>query len=159
MAGVLHQAPTIDLENLMNRADETDSSTAHGLLLARKAILEGRMHLPPHLQRIADELTSAPLTAFGLVDPTGLSRETVMMAKSFAAATAMARQPSPEDSPAASPKPASELQAELFQLFNNLFSGITGRAHGLIDDEKEIKPLILSRIQDQPSLFLSLIHI
>lgn len=103
MAGVLHQAPTIDLENFMNRVDETDSSTAHGLLLARKAILEGRMHLPPHLQRIADELTSAPLTALGLVDPTGLSRETVMMAKSFAAATAMARQPSPEDSPAASP--------------------------------------------------------
>lgn len=142
----------------MNRADETDSSTAHALLLARQAILEGRMHFPPHLQRIAVELTSAPLTALGLVDPSGLSRETVMMAKSFAAATAMARQPASDDSSPASPKPASELQVELFQLFSNLFSGITGRAHGLIDDEKEIKSLILSRVQDQPSLFTSSVN-
>ncbi|CAP50401.1 hypothetical protein EIQ06_02925 [Xanthomonas campestris pv. campestris] len=142
----------------MNSADETDSSIAQGLLMARKAISEGIMHLPPNLQRHADELMSAPLTALGLVDTTGLSQETLMIFKSFAAAASMARQPASSGSNPANSTPASVLQVELFGIFSNLFSAITGRAYGLVNDEIDLKPLIMSRVRQQPDSFASSVN-
>jgi hypothetical protein len=101
---------------------------------------------------------SAPLTALGLVDMTGLSKETLMIAKSFAAAASMARHPASSDSNHANRTPASDLQVELFGLFSNLFSAITGRAHGLVNDEIDLKPLILSRVRHQPDSFASSVN-
>ncbi|WP_267102468.1 hypothetical protein [Xanthomonas sacchari] len=141
----------------MNIAHETDASIAQGLLMARKAISEGLIHLPPHLQRHADELMSAPLTALGLVDTTGLSQEALMIFKSFAATASMARQPASSDSNPAKSM-SSDLQVELFGLFSNLFSAITGRAYGLVNDEIELKPLILSRVRQQPDSFASSVN-
>ncbi len=137
----------------MSTTDEVDAWEAQRLLLAREAIQQGKAHIPPHLQRYADELLSAPLTALGLVDVRALSREALTIAKSLGTAMSMQEQAAGSQKASASSDPMQQLQAELFSLFSNLFSALTGRAHGLVQNDEEIKSLMLSRVSYEPEAF------
>lgn len=127
--------------------------TAQRLLDAWKAIREGTLKFPPSLQSHADELLAAPLTATGLVDTKGISRETVLMATSFGAAMSVQRQDALKEKAHQSITSANEVQVELFALFSSFFSALTGRSVDLINDVAEIKQRLMWRVKYQPDVF------
>jgi hypothetical protein len=127
--------------------------TAQRLLDAWKAIREGTLKFPPSLQSHADELLAAPLTATGLVDTKGISRETVLMATSFGAAMSVKRQEALKEKAHQSIAGANEVQVELFALFSSFFSALTGRSVDLINDVSEIKQRLMWRVKYQPDVF------
>lgn len=127
--------------------------TAQRLLDAWKAIREGTLKFPPSLQSHADELLAAPLTATGLVDTKGISRETVLMATSFGAAMSVQRQEALKEKAHQSITSANEVQIELFALFSSFFSALTGRSVDLINDVAEIKQRLMWRVKYQPDVF------
>ncbi len=127
--------------------------TAQRLLDAWKAIREGTLKFPPSLQSHADELLAAPLTATGLVDTKGISRETVLMATSFGAAMSVQRQEALKEKAHQSITSANEVQVELFALFSSFFSALTGRSVDLINDVAEIKQRLMWRVKYQPDVF------
>jgi len=127
--------------------------TAQRLLDAWKAIREGTLKFPPSLQSHADELLAAPLTATGLVDTKGISRETVLIATSFGAAMSVQRQEALNEKTHQSIASANEVQVELFALFSSFFSALTGRSVDLINDVAEIKQRLMWRVKYQPDVF------
>jgi len=127
--------------------------TAQRLLDAWKAIREGTLKFPPSLQSHADELLAAPLTATGLVDTKGISRETVLIATSFGAAMSVQRQEALKEKTHQSIASANEVQVELFALFSSFFSALTGRSVDLINDVAEIKQRLMWRVKYQPDVF------
>lgn len=130
-----------------------DPETAQRLLDAWKAIREGTLKFPPSLQSHADELLAAPLTATGLVDTKGVSRETVLIAKSFGAAMSVQRQEAAREKAHQPTTGMNEVQVELFALFSSLFSALTGRSVDLIHDVAEIKQRLMWRVKYQPDVF------
>ena len=140
----------------MNSFDSPE--TAQRLLEAWKAMREGKLKFPPSLQSHADELLAAPLTATGLVDTKGLSRETVLMAKSFGVALSVQREETLKGK-AQKPKIAmNEVQAELFALFSSLFAALTCRSVDLVRDEDEIKQRMMWRVKHQPDVFANSVN-
>ncbi|HCF4205412.1 TPA: hypothetical protein NID94_004458 [Pseudomonas aeruginosa] len=140
----------------MSSFDSPD--TAQRLLDTWKAIREGKLKFPPSLQSQADELLSAPLTVAGLVDTKGMSRETVMMAKSFGAALSMEREETLKGQVHQPTTSMNEIQAELFDLFSSLFSALTCRSVDLVRDVDEIKQRMLWRIKYQPDIFANTVN-
>lgn len=140
----------------MSSNDSPD--TAQRLLDAWKALKEGKLKFPPSLQSHADELLSAPLTTAGLVDTKGMSRETVLIAKSFGAALSMHREETLKGQSHQPTTPMDKTQAELFDLFNSLFSALTFRSVDLIRDVDEIKQRMLWRVKYQPDIFANSVN-
>lgn len=140
----------------MSSFDSPD--TAQRLLDAWNAIREGKLKFPPSLQSHADELLSAPLTAAGLVDTKGMSRETVLMAKSFGAALSMQREETLKNQAHQSTASMGKIQAELFDLFNSLFSALTCRSVDLIRGVEEIQQRMLWRVKYQPDIFANSVN-
>lgn len=132
-----------------------DSDTEQQLLDAWKAIRDGRLKFPSSLQFHADELLSAPLTASGLVDTKGMSRETVLMAKSFGAALSIQREEMLKGRAHQTKIPMAEVQAELFDLFSSLFAALICRSVDLVRDVDEIKQRMIWRVKYQPDIFAS----
>lgn len=137
----------------MNSTDELDSWTAQRLLMAWKAMRSGKLKFPPELQHCADELLAASLTAIGLVDTRGMSRQTIMIAKTFGSALSIQEESAPEPPKDSVPSSMAGLQTELFGLFSNLFAAVTGRTHGLINDENEIKERMIWRVKHETDSF------
>lgn len=137
----------------MSSLDSSD--TAQQLLDAWKAIRDGRLKLPPSLQFHADELLSAALTASGLVDTKGMSRETILIAKSFGAELSIQREETLKDQAHQSKTPMTEVQAELFDLFSSLFSALICRSVDLVRDVDEVKQRMMWRVKYQPDIFAS----
>jgi len=126
-----------------------DAHTATLLLAAWRALREGKLEVVPQFQALAEEFMSAPLTMVGLVDTSLLSEE----ALSFGRASGMALNATLQSDPQLSSRPprsVAEVQVELFDLFAQLFSALTGRAVVLIADEQEIKDRMLWRIKHEP---------
>lgn len=132
--------------------------TAQRLLDAWKALREGKLKFPPSQQRQADELLAAPLTASGLVDTKGLSRETVLIAKSFGAALSVEREEMLKGGAQHATTAMNEVQAELFALFSSLFAALTHRSVELISDEDEIKQRMMWRIKNSPDVFATSVN-
>jgi len=132
--------------------------TAQRLLDAWKAAREGKLKFPPSLQFHADELSAAPLTATGLVDTKGMSRETVLLATSFGAALSLQRDEALKDKAYQPTAAMNEVQVELFALFSSLFSALTGRSVDLVRDANEIKQHILWRVGYQPDVFANSVN-
>lgn len=126
-----------------------DSETAQRLLSAWKAMREGKLKFPPSLKSHGDELLAAPLTAIGLVDTKGMSRETLLMATSFGAALSIQREETLKQK-TDQPSPAmNDIQIELFALFSSLFAALTGRAVDLVRGMDEIKERMMWRAKHQ----------
>jgi hypothetical protein len=140
----------------MNSFDSPE--TAQRLLDAWKAMREGKLKFPPSLQSHADELLAAPLTASGLVDTKGMSRETVLMAASFGAALSIQRGEMLKDKTHQPTIAMNEVQVELFALFSSLFSALTGRLFDLVKDVDEIKQRIMWRVKYQPDVFANSVN-
>lgn len=140
----------------MNGFDE--SETAQRLLNAWKAMKEGKLKFPPSLQSHADELLAAPLTAIGLVDTKGMSRETVLMAKSFGAALSVQGEKSSNEKTDQPSAAMNEVQVELFSLFSALFSALTGRAVDLVIGVDEIKQRMMRRAEYQPDVLANSVN-
>lgn len=140
----------------MNGIDSPND--AQRLLDAWKAMREGKLTVPPALQSQADELLAAPLTAAGLVDTKGMSREAVLMASSFGAALAVQREEALEGRVHQSATSMNEIQAELFAIFSSLFSALTFRSVDLVRDVDEIKQRMMWRVKYQPDVFASSVN-
>jgi len=140
----------------MNGIDSPND--AQRLLDAWKAMREGKLTVPPALQSQADELLAAPLTAAGLVDTKGMSREAVLMASSFGAALAVQREEALEGRVHQSATNMNEIQAELFAIFSSLFSALTFRSVDLVRDVDEIKQRMMWRVKYQPDVFASSVN-
>lgn len=142
----------------MNSPDDYDSATAQRLLSAWKAMREGKLRFPPSLKHHGDELLAAPLTAIGLVDTKGMSKETLLIAKSFGTALSIQREQTLKEKTAA-PSPAmNDVQVKLFALFSSLFSALTGRAVDLVQDKDEIKERMLWRFKHQPDVLANAVN-
>ncbi|UST82153.1 hypothetical protein [Pseudomonas siliginis] len=141
----------------MNSFDD-DSYTAQRLLDAWKAMREGKLKFPPALQSHADELLAAPLTAIGLVDTKGMSRQTVLMATSAGEALSIQGEEQSKEKTDQLSTAMSETQIELFVHFSALFSALTGRAVDLVRSVEEIKQRIMRRIELQPDVFANSVN-
>lgn len=140
----------------MNSFDSPE--TAQRLLEAWRALREGKLKFPSSLQPHADELLAAPLTATGLVDMKGISRETVLLAKSFGAALLVHREEALKDKSHQPTTAMNEVQAELFDLFNSLFSALICRSVELVRDVDEIKQRMMWRVKYQPDVFANSVN-
>ncbi|QGA51428.1 hypothetical protein [Pseudomonas brassicacearum] len=140
----------------MNSLDSPE--TAQRLLDAWKAMREGKLKFPPSLQSHADELLAAPLTASGLVDTKGMSRETVLVATNFGAALSIQRGETLKDKIHQPTIAMDEVQVELFALFSSLFAALTGRSVDLVKDEDEIKQRMMWRVKYQPDVFANSVN-
>ena len=127
--------------------DDIDSKSAQRILLARSALLKGTLKVAPHLQALADEVASAPLTITGLVNVSHLSPEAIRFAEGAGMGLRHFREP---EVPSPSSTSMAELQSELFALFARLFGALTGRAVTLVKDEAEIRDRMLWRVRHEP---------
>ncbi len=135
-----------------------ESRAAQRLLNAWKAMREGKLRFPPSLQSHADELLAAPLTAIGLVDTQGMSREAILMATSFGAALSIQVEKQLKENDDQLLTSMNEVQVELFALFSALFAALTGRAVELVVGLGEIKERMMWRIEHQPDLFAKTVN-
>lgn len=131
---------------------------AQRILNAWRAIKEGALKFPPSLKPHVDELLAAPLTATGLVDTKGLSKETILMAKNFGAALLVQREEMLKGKGHEPMIAINEVQAKLFSLFSLLFSALVCRSVGLIKDEDEIKQRMMWRVKNQPDVFANSVN-
>jgi hypothetical protein len=119
---------------------------------------EGKLKFPPSLKSHGDELLAAPLTAIGLVDTKGMSRETLLMATSFGAALSIQREKTLKEK-TDQPSPAmNDIQVELFALFSSLFAALTGRAVDLVRSVDEIKERMMWRAKHQPDVLANSVN-
>ncbi|UXB18693.1 hypothetical protein K7566_13845 [Stenotrophomonas maltophilia] len=138
----------------MTSPRELEASVAQRILAARKALESGKLNLPPELDHCANELLSAPLTITGLVDTSGLSPQTIALAKSAGMAFALQDDAERKSPTQTTPSiPMSEIQSVLFEHFSNLFGALVGRAATLVKDESEIRNRMMSRISEEPHKF------
>lgn len=131
--------------------DYSGIDTAQRILDTWKALRDKRLKVAPHFHDAANELINAPLTAAGLVDTSGLSKN----ALAFGRIAGMLTHTDAFDEKAVASKPISisDSQSELFQLFAQLFGALTGRSVDLISNEGEIKQRMLWRIRHEPDQF------
>lgn len=138
----------------MTYSRELEASVAQRILAARKALENGKLNFPPELGYCANELLSAPLTITGLVDTSGLSPQTIALAKSAGMAFALQGDAERKSPTQATPSiPMSEIQSELFEHFSTLFGALVGRAATLVKDESEIRNRMMSRVSEEPHKF------
>lgn len=123
---VLHDTREL---GLMQTRTRPDAETAQRVLMARKALNDGKLQLPPHMEALAQEIKDAPLLANGLVDTTRLSSSALMLARSAGMALLHGKH---EAEPAPSTMSSANLQETLFALFAQLFGALTGRAVDLV---------------------------
>lgn len=128
----------------MSEKEEFDSDHAQRLLTAWKALKSGNMKAAAHLERQAAEFMAAPLLISGLVDTTGLSDDAVLFGRMAGMGVSIFDSHSEKTS--AEPMPVRDAQVELFRLFAQLFSALTGREVGLIADEAEIGKRMMWRM-------------
>ncbi|MDT7819574.1 hypothetical protein [Xanthomonas hortorum] len=138
----------------MTSSRELEASVAQRILAARKALENGKLKFPPELSHCADELLSAPLTITGLVDTSGLSRQTMTLAKSAGMAFALQDDAERKEPTQKTPSISmSEIQSQLFEHFSTLFGALVGRAASLVKDESEIRNRMMSRVSEEPQKF------
>lgn len=112
------------------------------LFATRRALQDGTLKFAPGVSELANELIRAPLTMMGLVDTSKLSPEAI----SFGRTAGMALTMIPRDEiPQSSSSPMSDIQQELFRLYGQVFSALTGRSERLVSSVVEIKERILWR--------------
>lgn len=128
----------------MNKND-FDANTAQRLLAARTALREGQLKVAPEYRELAEELMAAPLTMVGLVDTSGMSEKALSFGRTNGMALGFMAQHKQDQRVSSPTLPTSDAQPELFRLFAQLFSALTGRAVELIATEAEIKERMLSR--------------
>ena len=121
-----------------------DADTAQRVLMAWKALQEDKVHVPPDMEAFAQEIKAAPLLANGLVDTRALSAEAMSLARTAGRALQHGKH---EAAPAPSTMSSADLQETLFALYAQLFGALTGRAVELVDQEEDIKDLMLWRMQ------------
>lgn len=127
-----------------------DADTAQRVLMAWKALNNGKLHFPPHMTALAQEIKDAPLLANGLVDTTRLSSSALMLARSAGMALLHGKH---EAAPTPSTMSTADLQETLFELFAQLFGALTGRAIDLVTKEEDIRDLMLWRIKHDTQAF------
>lgn len=135
-----------------------DSETAQRLLSAWKAMREGKLKFPPSLQSHADELLAAPLTAIGLVNTKGMSREAVLMAKTLGAALSIHGEEPLNEKTDQPSTVMHEIQVELLDLFSALFAALTGRAVDLVRGVDEVKQRMMWRAKYQPDVLTNSVN-
>lgn len=128
----------------MSEKEEFDADHAQRLLMAWKAMKAGNMKVAPHLERQAAEFMAAPLLMSGLVDTNGLSDDAVLFGRMAGMGVRFLESQSKKTS--AEPMSVRDAQVELFRLFAQLFSALTGREVGLVADEAEIRERMMWRI-------------
>lgn len=126
---------------------EFDARGAQRLLDTRTALREGKLEVDPQFQQQAEELRDAPLTMVGLVDTSRLSREAISFGRSAGLGLNYFEQT--RDKPPAPALSIAEGQQELFRLFAQLFSALTGRAVELVGTEGEIRERMMWRVQHE----------
>lgn len=131
---------------------QPDADTAQRVLMARKALQDGKLHVPPHMDALAQEIKQAPLLANGLVDTTALSSEALMLARMSGLAVQHGKH---EAAPAPSTMSSADMQETLFALFAQLFGALTGRAVELVNNEEEIRDLMVWRVRHDTEDFRS----
>jgi len=134
----------------MEPLERPDADTAQRVLMAWKALNNDKLHLPPHMAALAQEIKDAPLLANGLVDTTRLSSSALMLARSAGMALLHGKH---EQAPAPLTIPSADLQETLFALFARLFGALTGRAVDLVLKEEEIRDLMVWRIKHDTQAF------
>lgn len=133
----------------MTDQKEIDASTAERLLATWRALREGELKVAPQFRELAEEFMAAPLTMVGLVDTSRLSERALSFGRTAGMALGFREQREPEP-PSPPSLPMAEAQPELFRLFAQLFSGLTGRAFELVANEQEIKTRMLWRLEHEP---------
>ena len=128
----------------MSEKEEFDADHAQRLLMAWKAMKAGNMKVAPHRERKAAEFMAAPLLMSGLVDTNGLSDDAVLFGRMAGMGVRFLESQSKKTS--AEPMSVRDAQVELFRLFAQLFSALTGREVGLVADEAEIRERVMWRI-------------
>ena len=136
-------------------AREVDAVTAQRLLDTRKALSEGKMVVPSEMQRVVEEILSAPLTLTGLVDFSSLSEEAISFARTAGMVFSLPRAHEKRASPGIS---CREAQSTLFELFAKLFGALTGRAAELTASTSEVQERMLLRVAEQPDVFRSAVN-
>ena len=131
---------------------QPDADTAQRVLMARKALQDGKLHVPPHMDALAQEIKQAPLLANGLVDTTALSSEALMLARMSGLVVQHGKH---EAAPAPSTMSSADMQETLFALFAQLFGALTGRAVELVNNEEEIRDLMVWRVRHDTEDFRS----
>lgn len=131
---------------------QPDADTAQRVLMARNALQDGKLHVPPDMDAFAQEIKAAPLLANGLVDTTALSSGALMLARMAGLAV---RHGKHEAAPAPSTMSSADMQETLFALYAQLFGALTGRAVELVGQEEDIKDLMLWRVRHDTENFTS----
>lgn len=131
----------------MGETRQLSPDAAGNLHAAWQALNNGRLQVHRDQKAIADALAAAPLMLNGLVNTKDLSDEVVHFG------CVMGRMISEANRPKAD-KPASQLdlkvsQQELFQLFAQLFSALTGINIELISGPEEIKQRMIWRFKHE----------
>lgn len=132
----------------MTDRKEIDAGTANRLLATWRALRERKLKVAPEFRELAEEFMAAPLTMVGLVDTSRLSESALSFGRTSGMALDFMAQREPEP-PSPSSLPMAEAQPELFRLFVQLFSALTGRAVALVANEQEIKERMLWRLKHE----------
>ena len=140
----------------MSEESDFNASIAQRLMDTRAALRDGKLKVAPALQPRADELINAPLTLTGLVDTSGLSQEAIALGRS--AALGLIHFESTQEKPSTPALSIAEGQQELFSLFRQLFSALTGCAVELIGSQGEIRNLMMWRVQHEHEAMASAVN-
>lgn len=133
----------------MSDTNDAGAKAAHRLLRTREALIAGRLKVGPEYRRLAEELMSAPLTMVGLVETAGLSVEALSFGNTAGLAVNHIHGGQEKKQLQRGPMPMAEAQSELFRLFGQLFSALSGRAVELVASEQEVKSRMLWRFKHE----------
>ncbi len=124
---------------------QRNADTAQKILIARRAIEEGRIRVLPEHAKLAAEIMDAPIGPLGLVDARRISSDAV----SFARLVGMAvRTLEPVENLPEQPNDAEEiLQPKLFQLFSRLFIALIGAAPDKHLTREQIKERMMASVR------------
>lgn len=133
----------------MSENGKFDTQQAQRLLTAWRMLKAGRIDFAPNFQRQAAEFMAAPLLMSGLVDVSGLSAEAISFGRMMGMSATFVE--SQREKPTLSALHAREAQLELFRLFAQLFSSLTGRDVRLVAGEDKILQLMKWRVTHETS--------
>jgi hypothetical protein len=129
---------------------ESDIATAQAVMNIQRAYKSGKLHAMRGQEDALAEIMNAPTTPFGSIDIDHMPPKIKATARALAAALKHLTDPLEREDPSQTiDVPAA--QRELFGLFENLFAGLVGCPHRYLTSEDNIKPLMLQRIERNPS--------
>jgi hypothetical protein len=129
---------------------ESDIATAQAVLNIQRAYQSGKLQAMRGQEDTLVEIMNTPTTPFGSIDVAQMSPKIKATARAIAAALKHLAEPSEYSNPSQTID-VPTAQRELFSLFENLFAGLVGHPYRYLASADEIRPLMLQRMERNPS--------